>query len=96
MIRIFAFTHTKASYNTNLAKDYVLLLYTEKTEAVQDLKKYFTKTLEKTKLPQKIKDEIAEKFRTDLLQGRFCYHFRDTSDPEEPQYFGKIHTRYVE
>ena len=51
MKRIFVFTHTVGSYNTNLARDYVLLLYTEKTEAVQMLKKQFKKTLEKTKLP---------------------------------------------
>lgn len=94
-MKCYIFTHSKASYNTNLAKDYILTVHTEKADAVQALKKQFNKTLQKTCLAPKIKEEIEQKFKENLLHGKFNYHFRDTADPEEPQYFGKIHTREV-
>lgn len=93
--RIFIFTHIKSSNNTNLKKDYILTVHTEKTDAVQTLKKQFKKTLNQTKLNEEQKQTETETFQNNLLQGRFSYHFRDIKDNDEPQYFGKIHTRNI-
>ncbi len=93
--RIFIFTHIKSSNNTNLKKDYILTVYTEKADAVQTLKKQFQKTLKQTRLNEEQKQTETETFQNNLLQGKFNYHFRDTKDEDEPQYFGKIHTRTI-
>jgi hypothetical protein len=94
-LRIFIFTHIKSSDNTNLKKDYVLTIHTEKTNAVQTLKKQFQKTLAQSKLNKEQKQTETTKFEENLKQGKFHYHFRDSKDEEEPQYFGKIHTRTI-
>ena len=94
--RVFVVTHNKTGYNLDNSKNYEITVFTEKTEAVQQLKKNFMKAVKKAKLNEKKKEEITCQFNQSLLQGKFQYHFRDTADLEEPQYFGKIHTRYIE
>ena len=46
-------------------------------------------------LNEEQKQTETETFQNNLLQGRFSYHFRDIKDNDEPQYFGKIHTRNI-
>ncbi len=91
--RIFILTHNKTSYDENNARNYELEVFTEKPKAVAKLKQNFAKSLGKTKLNEERKKEQEEKFNKNLLEGKFYYHFRDTQDPNEPQIFGKIHTR---
>lgn len=89
----YVFTDIVSSYDADISKQYTVFVFVNKEDAVKKLCQFFEKRLSGTKLKEADKEKVRSRFSDNIKNGRYYYHFRDNRNPEEPQYFGKVHRR---